>query len=327
MKYLSVKNTLTLLFFLLIILGYLFSRDLAAWSFEYVQSNISPNSHMKSGTDGLVVIIRSYLTLLLGFGLCILILLYTKVGGRLVCIFFPENVRIFFMGDPKSDPIFRKFNRFVVIFSLLFGIPATIMVFFNYTPPVQFLLQEDGIFEYASFLKLILSSVILVAVFIIGRRKKIAEYKFANYFFVILSILTAFVAFEEISWGQRIFDIETSPVLKEINHQNELNLHNIFNLYFPFIYPVSSVFIFAVCMLGWIPEREKRTERFQLVFPHSSLSILTFFSLISCIGGEKEVFETFISFMLLFYSINLYLMYVYDEDIRILNVNKINQVS
>ena len=31
---------------------------------------------------------------------------------------------------------------------------------------------------------------------------------------------------EEISWGQRIFDITPPEILEEINVQNEINLHN-----------------------------------------------------------------------------------------------------
>ena len=32
---------------------------------------------------------------------------------------------------------------------------------------------------------------------------------------------------EEISWGQRIFDIDTPEALKEVNVQKEINIHNL----------------------------------------------------------------------------------------------------
>ena len=35
---------------------------------------------------------------------------------------------------------------------------------------------------------------------------------------------------EEISWGQRIFDYPTPDILREINSQNEMTLHNIGSL-------------------------------------------------------------------------------------------------
>jgi len=45
-------------------------------------------------------------------------------------------------------------------------------------------------------------------------------------FFIIL-LLTLVVAFEEISWGQRIFGIATPDCIKQINVQNEITLHNL----------------------------------------------------------------------------------------------------
>lgn len=45
--------------------------------------------------------------------------------------------------------------------------------------------------------------------------------------YAVLAAGCFFVAMEEISWGQRILGIDTPPALEEINHQGELNLHNI----------------------------------------------------------------------------------------------------
>ena len=41
------------------------------------------------------------------------------------------------------------------------------------------------------------------------------------------ALLFAFVAGEEISWGQRLFGFETPDALRAINTQNEFNIHNI----------------------------------------------------------------------------------------------------
>lgn len=45
--------------------------------------------------------------------------------------------------------------------------------------------------------------------------------------YVILAIGIFFLIGEEVSWGQRIFGWETSEALREINKQEETNLHNI----------------------------------------------------------------------------------------------------
>jgi len=50
--------------------------------------------------------------------------------------------------------------------------------------------------------------------------------------FLILSIGFAFIFGEEISWGQRIFGIETPEYISQYNKQNEINLHNTLNSQF-----------------------------------------------------------------------------------------------
>ena len=45
--------------------------------------------------------------------------------------------------------------------------------------------------------------------------------------FLSFLILAVFVVGEEISWGQRIFEIQTPDFLKEVNKQHEINFHNL----------------------------------------------------------------------------------------------------
>ncbi|MCF6289806.1 MAG: hypothetical protein L3J03_02205 [Desulfobacterales bacterium] len=47
-------------------------------------------------------------------------------------------------------------------------------------------------------------------------------------FFGVLALACFYVAMEEISWGQRIFNISTPQFFKAHNIQNETNIHNIF---------------------------------------------------------------------------------------------------
>lgn len=48
-----------------------------------------------------------------------------------------------------------------------------------------------------------------------------------NVFFLLLGLLFIFGAGEEISWGQRIFNIQTPEVLEKVNYQQETNIHNL----------------------------------------------------------------------------------------------------
>lgn len=48
-----------------------------------------------------------------------------------------------------------------------------------------------------------------------------------NVFYLLLGLLFFFIAGEEISWGQRIFGIETPEAIESSNIQKEMNLHNL----------------------------------------------------------------------------------------------------
>jgi hypothetical protein len=87
--------------------------------------------------------------------------------------------------------------------------------------------DEDGPIENASAGLFLLSSICFV---IAARRSAFLKTKetFPRYLMIGLWALLMFVfAGEEISWGQRIFGIATPEVLRGVNTQNELNLHNI----------------------------------------------------------------------------------------------------
>ncbi|MCK5850201.1 MAG: hypothetical protein KAH23_04740 [Kiritimatiellae bacterium] len=60
--------------------------------------------------------------------------------------------------------------------------------------------------------------------------------------YTLFALLCLFIAMEEISWGQRIFDIETPESMKSENIQDEINLHNLESVQ-------DKVFLFY-CMVG-----------------------------------------------------------------------------
>jgi hypothetical protein len=77
--------------------------------------------------------------------------------------------------------------------------------------------EEDNVFEYLTAIFFFVASIFFMKKFILER----------NGWFLLLA-LVFFIGFgEEISWGQRIFGLSTPALLREINSQNEINLHNI----------------------------------------------------------------------------------------------------
>jgi hypothetical protein len=92
---------------------------------------------------------------------------------------------------------------------------------------LQELLMEDGPIELLSSIFFGLSSIFFILFAIRSKHLKEKNGWF-RYFFTICWVLLMFIFMgEEISWGQRIFNITTPETLNEINAQKEINIHNI----------------------------------------------------------------------------------------------------
>lgn len=107
------------------------------------------------------------------------------------------------------------------------AIVLSISVYFGYTDADFFnkvIAREDGSVEYGTAVFLFLIAVLcLYRLFTVGKTKNFA-WKIGVLGFALLFI---FGAGEEISWGQRIFNIESGEYFLENNAQKETNLHNL----------------------------------------------------------------------------------------------------
>ncbi len=91
------------------------------------------------------------------------------------------------------------------------------------------LMKEDSLFETVSALLWLCSSCICFYLFLTVRQEccLFPEKPRRNIFFLFLAAVFFFGFGEELSWGQRIFGVETPEPLKLINDQGETNLHNL----------------------------------------------------------------------------------------------------
>jgi hypothetical protein len=108
------------------------------------------------------------------------------------------------------------------------------------------LAKEDEFIEWSTGVFYFMSSLfsILIGKRIIKQKKK----HFAVIYF-IFSIAFCLIAFEEISWGQRIFEINTPDFLED-NLQDEMNIHNLpmfhmFIHFFPLFVPLTGFIFWA----------------------------------------------------------------------------------
>ncbi|HZH06876.1 MAG TPA: hypothetical protein VEY69_09400, partial [Lautropia sp.] len=84
--------------------------------------------------------------------------------------------------------------------------------------------QEDGFIEW-------MTSLTLFGAFCFSVYRLVTSHRLfglrGKFILLLVAFVCLFGAGEEISWGQRVFDIETPASLMERNAQQELNLHNL----------------------------------------------------------------------------------------------------
>jgi len=124
-------------------------------------------------------------------------------------------------------------NSFVfkpaVYLVLLAYIPLTYIVLAMGDELVAATVPEDHFFELIGALSLLVTSLLFLYGSGVARKflHKTGLFNVKQLVYLGLAVLFFFGAGEEISWGQRIFGLQTPEPLAQINKQDELNLHNI----------------------------------------------------------------------------------------------------
>jgi len=126
---------------------------------------------------------------------------------------------------------------------------------------------EDGMFEQIQAGLYLLSSAafILAAV----RFFRLGE-KPAASIFLVLSLGLALIFAEEISWGQRIFNLETSEYFSRNNTQGELTIHNL-SMIQPFLH-LSYILISLAGIGGWLLVKIAGIDSWKIYAPSWYLS-------------------------------------------------------
>jgi hypothetical protein len=107
------------------------------------------------------------------------------------------------------------------LISALLAVWLFVFIFYFYGDTYNRITWEDSVVEYLSALFLLLTSLFLLGSGYFGRHKE------ARTILLLAALMFFFAAGEEISWGQRIFGFVTSEAWRDINLQEETNLHNI----------------------------------------------------------------------------------------------------
>ncbi len=92
---------------------------------------------------------------------------------------------------------------------------------------------EDSLLEWGTFGFAMLASILFLISGIFRTR-----------FAYFLSVAWLIFALEELSWGQRVFDIDSPLLFKNYNYQQETNFHNFFNPIFLYLFLFSNTIAF-----------------------------------------------------------------------------------
>lgn len=148
---------------------------------------------------------------------------------------------------------------------------------------------EDGPVENYGALSHFISSILFFTAFAYSkidrnyRWQKILGQK--NLFYLLLGVLFFICFGEEISWGQRIFNIKTPEIISEFNAQKEINLHNLWIFYatypdgqrkafLPLLLNMSRLFsIFWLLYCVAIPIVDKLSVRINSIFKNINLPV------------------------------------------------------
>ncbi len=180
--------------------------------------------------------------------------------------------------------------------------------------------HEDGIIEWLTVAALVCGMIICLTRTIRLRNKKTLFFLSGTVFFTLVFI---FGAGEEVSWGQRMFNLDTPDIFKKYNAQKETNIHNfivygvkINKLVFSKILGI--VAVIYTLLLPYLYRKKKGMKKFidSLAIPipmvHHAVSIRLVLILINLIPDSKigELLEFGGSYIFV-----LIVLYPYNKEI------------
>lgn len=171
-----------------------------------------------------------------------------------------------------------------------------------------FINKEDQLVEWFTFAFLMIAGLLSLQKSFMARKAGSRYF----WFYVLFGIACLVFGMEEISWGQRIFAIESSDFFMANSDQQEINVHNVVNLWFDVRtkhIAALALFVFGVGLPVVALNLKMKTlfEKMCIVVPPLFLSLGfalgAFLTLDIFSGKEEEIAEFFLSLSLLLFII------------------------
>lgn len=208
----------------------------------------------------------------------------------------------------------KLFNFELFIYSLIAVLLASVILYLFYDHPVTYtyLISEDQFAEYGTSVSFGLAGLITLTVAITrgnGLRRII---------WLLIALVSLLIAAEEISWGQRIFYVETPEAISKHNLQKELTLHNLaaFDTVNKQLHTIASYLIlgylaFSLLATTTLPRIEEKFNAIGLplikprLIPFFLLPV--YFLLAYPTAKSDEIGELFIGIAALMWAVDLYM--------------------
>lgn len=123
----------------------------------------------------------------------------------------------------------NKTTRLILLLGIILYIFLNYIILFFDDKIILKLTHEDGVIEDLGALYFFISSILFLILFKLskeGNNFRLFRTK-KNIFYLLLGMAFFFAFGEEISWGQRIFNIHVPKAWEVINVQKELTIHNL----------------------------------------------------------------------------------------------------
>lgn len=204
-----------------------------------------------------------------------------------------------------SPALSAKAQRAVFIFPILLLFSSFSIYFYNTEIYHKlFGILEEGIFEWAQFVCYGLSSYIGLKTFF--AYKRYSPNSIQRYIFLAFATGCAFIALEEVSYGQHIFKWATPDWISNINLQKETNLHNLATIHGNYIQVKAFICVGWFGSVAWIfRPKLSNFSLSDLILPEWFLSsyffpLAIFYTQLLYIfhwgNDHQETFETVLSF-------------------------------
>ena len=150
--------------------------------------------------------------------------LLSTIGSLIIALYIIKpNIFIKFYSNMIQNRK-QQLKLMLSLFPIVFVI-CTVLVKSNYPDLyIALMARENSLIEWLTFICYFIAFIVSFSISITYYRRNSALFFFM---YMLLSMGLFFIAMEEISWGQKIFNVSISEFFIKYNYQKEMNLHNI----------------------------------------------------------------------------------------------------